>query len=61
MRWFVLAILALSLLGSIGISITALFVTKNLISLSISTPFLLAIRPMVQYLFPMDSETTQKK
>ena len=55
MQWFILILFALCMLASIGASVAALIITKNPLALSVSlipTPLLLAMRPIIGYLFP---------
>ncbi|MHB8597478.1 MAG: hypothetical protein ACYDER_11790 [Ktedonobacteraceae bacterium] len=61
MQWFMLIIFALCLLAFIGFSIAALFITKNVAILAIPTPLLLAMRPIVRYLFPASTNQDDKK
>lgn len=64
MRWAILIILAICLFVSIGFSIVALIITHNLLTLGasgLSTPFLLAMRPIIRYLFPQEPKLIQRK
>lgn len=60
MQWFILITFAVCLLASIGFSIAALIITHNLFTLAIPTPLLLAMRPIVRYLFPQEQKPHNK-
>ncbi len=52
MRWFVLIVISLGFLASIGVSITILILTKNPTPVVIPSSFVLILRPVIRYLFP---------
>jgi uncharacterized membrane protein YoaK (UPF0700 family) len=54
MRWFLLIVISLCLLASIGVAIVALVLTKSLFMLVIPTPLIVLMRPAVQFLFPSE-------
>ncbi len=60
MRWFILIIFAMCHLASIIFSIAALIMTKNLVTLVILGPLLLAMRPMIRYLFPQGDKQPKR-
>lgn len=60
MQWFILITFAVCLLASLSLSIAALIITHNLFTLAIPTPLLLAMRPMIRYLFPQEHPNTKQ-
>ena len=63
MQWFILIFFALCMLASIGASVVVLIATKNPLTLSISlipTPLLLAMRPIIRYLFPQEQPSEKQ-
>ena len=64
MQWFLLILFAVSMLASISASVAVLLLTKNPLALSVSlipTPFLLAMRPIIRYLFPAEEHHNRRK
>lgn len=61
MQWFILVTFAICLLGLISFGIIATIITRNVVPLAAPTPLLLAMRPIIKYLFPSKPESNDTK
>ncbi len=51
MRWFILITFFILLIGSLAGSFVLAYQTKSALPLAVSSPLLLAIRPIIHFLF----------
>lgn len=61
MRWFIIWLYAITLLASILASVIIALITKNPLPFLVPTPLLLAMRPILRFLFPADGTTNKKE
>ena len=60
MRWFILIVVSIGFLATIGISIAMLIITKNPLSLVIPSAIVLIMRPILRFLFPQPNQQRGK-
>ena len=61
MRWFVLIVASIGFLASTGASIAIYILTKNPLPFAVPSTIMIAMRPIIHFLFTQDGHEHNKK